>query len=195
MLPEPTNEYDRNAIKVVAWAGGAWVHVGYLSRENAVAYGPVFRFIAKPSQVVAIACDAATVRERGGVGIILHLGSPGECIAELLTDDRQPADHPWRGKVIAFTGSGRSSIGGAVVDRPTQQMLAQWAGCDVVPRVTKRVEALVAADPRDMTGNVTKARDYGIAIVDEREWLVAIGLPADQVGVDGLAWARTQGSW
>ncbi|MFI9638775.1 HIRAN domain-containing protein [Micromonospora sp. NPDC051925] len=37
MLPEPTNRFDRNAVKVVC--GGN--HVGYLPKEQAAEYAPV----------------------------------------------------------------------------------------------------------------------------------------------------------
>jgi hypothetical protein len=190
LLPEPTNPHDGNAIAVTLWAGGDWTLVGYLSREDAVAYGPVMRRLHEPGTNPGIACDAALVRERGGTGVILHLGTPGECMAELFTDDLPPASHPWAGQLIVFSGESRSTLGGALVDRSAQLLLAAWAGCEVLPRVTKKAQALVVADHRDLTANTQKARDYGIPIVDERDFLIGIGMPAEAVGRDELAWTR-----
>ena len=64
LWPEPTNQYDPNAIAVHLWAGSTWTMSGYLSRADAVAYGPVMHRIATiagPGRP-AIACDAAMVR-------------------------------------------------------------------------------------------------------------------------------------
>jgi hypothetical protein len=43
LVPEPTNEYDRNAISVLVWAGQTWSMCGYLSRFDAERYQPLFR--------------------------------------------------------------------------------------------------------------------------------------------------------
>ncbi|HEY3544586.1 MAG TPA: hypothetical protein VGK17_00680 [Propionicimonas sp.] len=190
LLPEPGNQYDPNAVAVALWAGGSWTLSGYLSRADAVRYQPLFRHLGRDGSAPGIACDAAVVREGLGRGVVLHLGSPGECIAELITDDRQPADHPWAGKLIAFTGRSKTTITGVVIDREAQLMLAAWAGCDVLPRVTKKIQALIAAEPRDPTGNTQKAREYGISVVDEVDFLRQIGLPPETIARDDLAWAR-----
>ena len=193
IIPDPTNRYDANAIGVHLWAGGSWALAGYLSRDDAVAYGPVFRHLAGDagSLAPAISCDAARVSERGEMGVVLHLGTPGECIAELVTDDRTPTGgHPWAGKVIAFTGQSQTTIHGVPIEREAQVMLARWAGCVVLPRITKKVDALIAADPEEMTGNLLKATDYGIAIVSESAFLSAIGIPHEAIGRVEGRWAR-----
>ncbi len=193
LIPEPTNKYDPNAIGIYLWAGGAWSLAGYLSRDDAAAYQHVFRYLAPRTggSPPAISCDAAQVRERGGIGVVLHLGTPGECIAELATDDRTPTEgHPWVGKVIAFTGHSQTTIHGVPIEREAQLMLARWVGCAVLPRVTKKVDALIAADLDEVTGNQQKANDYGIPIVSEVTFLTAIGIPSDAVGRVSGRWAH-----
>lgn len=190
LVPEPTNEYDPNAILVALWSGRDWAKCGYLARGEASRYRPLFAYLGRGGKSPAIACDAAIVAEAGGRGVILHLGTPGECVAELATDDREPAEHEWRGLEIAFTGSSRTAVHGVLLDREGQIMFAGWAGCVVLPRVTKKVHLLVAAEPRDMTMNTQKAKDYGIPIVEEPAFLRAIGVPSEALAVDTLAWAR-----
>lgn len=153
-------------------------------------YQPLFRHLARDGKLPAVACDAALTPERGGIGVVLHLGTPGECIAELITDDRSPADHPWAGKTIAFTGRGRTTIAGVALDRYAQVMLARWAGCEVLPRLTKKAGALIAADPDEVTTNFQKARDYGVPIVQEPDFLRTIGIPAETVDRESGRWAR-----
>ena len=190
VMPEPTNQYDRNALKVDLWARGQWVPAGYLSRQDAVLYAPLFRHLGRDGgSPPAIVADAALIDENGEVGVVLHLGTPGECIAELITDNRQPVPHPWVGQIIVFTESSRTMLTGVLVDRPAQLMLAAWAGCDVLSRVTKKVQALVAANVRDLTNNTAKAREYGIPIVPEPEFLRGIGLPPEAITTDER-WAR-----
>ncbi len=190
LIPEPTNPYDANAVAVALWAVNTWALGGYLSRENAVLYQPLFRHLGRNGKQPGIVCDAALTSERGGTGVVLHLGTPGECMVELITDDRLPAAHPWVGQLVAFTGDLRTTITGCLVDRHAQVMVARWAGCEVMPRVTKKTQLLVAADTTDLTANMQKARDYGIPIEGEAQFLAAIGLPPEAIGRDDLAWAR-----
>ena len=43
-MPEPANKHDRDAIAVyIRESEGSMQEVGYLSRENALAYQPLFR--------------------------------------------------------------------------------------------------------------------------------------------------------
>jgi NAD-dependent DNA ligase len=55
-------------------------------------------------------------------------------------------------------------------------MLANRAGIQVHPRVTKKVTLLVDCDPTSRSGNERKAADYGIPVVSEREFWAALGL-------------------
>lgn len=191
LVPEPTNKYNANAIRVALWAGRSWAVSGYLSREAAAAYQPLFRHLGRDAgPPPAVACDAALTRERGAVGVVLHLGTPGECMVELITDDRSPAAHPWAGQLVVFTGQSRTTISGALVDRGAQIMIARWVGCEVLSRITKKAQLLIVADPNDFTGNLQKARDYGIPVVQEPDFLRTVGIPPEAVGRDEIRWAR-----
>ncbi len=196
LVPEPTNQYDRNAIKVALWAGGSWSMAGYLSRFDAVRYQPLFAHIATSagSSEPAIACDAALTSERGGTGVVLHLGTPGECAAELATDDIAPTAHRWIGQYIVFTGQGGSTIFGVPLDREGQVMLARWAGCEVLPRLTKKTDALIVSDGEQVTANLQKAKDYGIETVDEVSFIVDIGIAKDATARVTGRWARKAGA-
>lgn len=190
LVPEPTNKYDRNAIKVALWAGGSWSMAGYLSRFDAVRYQPLLAHLATTAGGTqpAIACDAALTSERGGTGVVLHLGTPGECVAELATDDVPPAAHRWVGKYIVFTGQGGSTIFGVSLDREGQVMLARWAGCEVLPRLTKRTDALIVSDSEQTTGNRQKAREYNIEAIEETSFLA-------DIGIDNASLGRVTGRW
>ncbi len=191
LFQEWNNQYDSNAIAVLLWAGHQWALSGYLSRTDAVRYQPLFKHLAIGSaEQPAIACDAALVSEGGGRGVVVHLGSPGECVAELVTDDRSPSNHPWKAKVIALTGQGRTTIYGVPIDRNAQTMLVKWAGCDLLPRLTKKTHLLVVADPNEVTGNLQKAKEYGIETISELDFLAQVGLPAEAVGRVTGQWAQ-----
>lgn len=97
-------------------------------------------------------------------------------------DDNQPApNHPWRDKAIVFTGQMVTTIYGVRIDRNAQVMLARWAGCDVLPRLTKKTDALILADAGEVTANLQKAKEYGVPVIPEPEFLAAIGLPVDAI--------------
>lgn len=192
LIPEPTNRYDPNAIGVYLWSGGNWTIAGYLSRGDAVNYQPLFRRLAETTQgaTPSIACDAALTTERGGKGVVVHLGTPGGCMVELQTDDREPGEHPWVGKRIVFTGQGATTIYGVPLDRAAQIMLARWAGCEVMPRLTKKCDALIVADPTELTGNLQKATEYGVAIVQESEFVTGLGMAPTAVSRLSGRWAH-----
>lgn len=74
LVPDPNNPYDPNAVKVVI----AGKHVGHLSRDVAIIFGPVAR------RITELGCDAQCMAMiTGGAmsGVVLDLGTPDECIA------------------------------------------------------------------------------------------------------------------
>ena len=77
LIPEPTNPYDPNAVKVVI----AGKHVGHLSREVAIVFLPVAQKIRE------LGCEvqcSAIIGGGGGVhSVVLDLGAPDECLKEL----------------------------------------------------------------------------------------------------------------
>lgn len=93
LVREPTNRYDPNAIQVTI--GGR--PVGYLSREDAVAYGPVLDALANLGRLAAPAAHikGGWAREGGrhaSFGVVLHMGSPDELLAEVAT--KSPEETP-----------------------------------------------------------------------------------------------------
>ena len=110
--------------------------------------------------------------------------------AELVTHDRSPSDHPWKAKVIALTGQGRTTTYGVPIDRNAQTMLVNWARCDLLPRLTKKTDLLVVADPNEVTGNLQRAKEYGIEAIPEPYFLVKVGLPPEAVGRVSGQWAQ-----
>lgn len=192
LIPEPSNQYDRNAIGVFLWAGGNWSMSGYLSRFDAERYQPLFRHLAFSGHgAPAVACDAALTSERGGTGVVLHLGTPSECAVELAIEDLPLAVHRWAGKYIAFTGQGGTTIYGVPLDRAGQIMLARWAGCEVVPRLTKKTDALILADSDQVTANLQKAKEYGIEVVQEQAFIAELGVASEAIGQVTGRWARS----
>lgn len=189
---DPLNAQDPNAIAIYASidASAGMSAVGHLRRDDAVAYLPVFAFTGK-----VIRCQAAIAPHRGGGGtdgVVLHLGTPGELVAEAWADEHPaPDDHRWRDKVVAFSGFG-VSIAGVTLDSHGQTLLATLAGCLPSRNVTKHVDVCVAHNPRDASANLLKARDYGIPIVPEQEFWVELGVDRSVLG-DGLGrWAQPE---
>lgn len=102
LLPEPTNEHDPNAVRVIVAreGGGEGVLAGYLSREDAVAYRPVIDRVAESGRVTM--CYASL---KGGYdrmvsfGVTLRIGQPWSLMAELDRD--MGADPRWPPEVVA----------------------------------------------------------------------------------------------
>ena len=81
LLPEPDNPYDPNAVKVLI----AGQHVGHLSRDVAIVFGPVAR------RITELGCDAQCVAMITGGGmpsVVLDLGTPEECLKCLSEEGR-----------------------------------------------------------------------------------------------------------
>jgi hypothetical protein len=193
LMRQPDNPKDTNAIAVSVWTSSdppEAAHVGYLLRDDAAAYRPVFEFMGD----VAIRCEAAIAPYRGGGGtdgVVLHLGTPGELIAEAwLNANPVQEDHPWHGQVVAFTGFG-TRLAGVTLDRDGQRLLARRAGCLIAQRLTKKVAVLVATDGDDETGQLARARDYGIPVVDEAEFWQTLGVPGAALSKGPGRWAQS----
>lgn len=190
LMREPANPRDGNAIAVFVWTTAdppQAEQVGYLTREDAPRYRPIFDRLGD----VAIMCEAAIAPYRGGAGadgVVLHLGTPGELIAEIWASEHPFGEHPYRGKSVAFTGFGLS-LAGAVLDREGQTLLARTAGVVAAPRVTKKVDACVCHGGEE-TSATARARQYGIPIIDESAFWVALGIPEDQLSRGVGRWAQ-----
>lgn len=80
------------------------------------------------------------------------------------------------GKSVCFTGALECHHEGALVTREIAQELAETAGMVVAPRVTKKLDILVVADPDSLSGKAKKAREYGVRIVAEAAFWSMIGV-------------------
>jgi NAD-dependent DNA ligase len=69
-------------------------------------------------------------------------------------------------------------------------MLARWAGCAVVPRLTKKTDALIVSDADQVTTNLQRAKEYGIEIVPEPEFIVGVGVAAEAIERVTGRWTR-----
>jgi HIRAN domain len=82
LLREPGNPYDPNAIAVHAVGVGL---VGYLDRETAIDYGPVFEELARQGYSVG-ACPAVLIGGGEGLswGVVLCLSSAEAVLGDLV---------------------------------------------------------------------------------------------------------------
>lgn len=83
------------------------------------------------------------------------------------------------GKSVCFTGESACSVHGRPLDRASQELLAAGAGLVVAPRVTKKLDLLVLADPDSLSGKARKAAEYGVRRIAEREFWRALGVAVD----------------
>lgn len=84
LLPEPTNQYDPNAVMVLSDRGKT---IGYLSREHAVEYAPVFTALAAHGQVAQ--CRAKMfggTKAKPNIGVWLDIDPVEELLARLTND-------------------------------------------------------------------------------------------------------------
>lgn len=77
------------------------------------------------------------------------------------------------GSRVCFTGE--AIVNGTRVDRETLEIAAEAAGLLPVPRVTKKCDSLVAADPRSRSSKADYARKLGLPIIGIEEFLLEIG--------------------
>jgi hypothetical protein len=102
LLPEPWNPYDSAAVRVLIVATQSSQksgRIGYLSREDAVAYRPIIDRLATLGKVMG--CRASLqggwdrgADDRGSIGVVLRLGTPAQCEAEMVQSPPTPA---WEG--------------------------------------------------------------------------------------------------
>lgn len=88
LMPEPANVYDSNAVRVVIADRGT---IGYLSRENAVAYRPLIDRLAAVGKLVAchVSISGGWDRgpdDRGHFGVRLFIDTPEGATTELDAD-------------------------------------------------------------------------------------------------------------
>lgn len=203
LIPEPDNPVDPAAISVQIEGR----LVGYLSRADAQAYGPILDLVK--AKGYGVGCHASLLGgwergpDRGSIGVVLHLGSPPALMAELrdggllAESDTPGTPEPHEplspvttltgpddlgelaGKSVCFTGESVCTVGGVALSRPSQEILATNAGLHVLPRVTKKLDLLVVSPLGGRSGKVVKAEQYEIPRVDEPTFWRAIGVRID----------------
>lgn len=108
LLPEPTNKWDANAVRVfvVPSQGGNAGLGGYLSREEAVVYRPVIDRLAALGRLTMCHASLKGGWGRGiSFGVTLWIGPPWSLMAEL---DRDYGPDPrWPPQFTAFGDDGR----------------------------------------------------------------------------------------
>lgn len=115
--------------------------------------------------------DLTLVAEALGIaGIDDLLDRPIEASAE-----DEGANHVV-GKSVCFMGELTCHCEGELVTRALAHEVAERAGMVVAPRVTKKLDMLVVADPDSLSGKARKARDYGVRIIAETAFWSMIGV-------------------
>jgi DNA polymerase-3 subunit epsilon len=102
-----------------------------------------------------------------------------ETQAEPTTPVASPADHPREdlaGLRVCFTGASEAILDGKPVTRSELKDLATERGMAVQPRVTKKLDLLVCADPKSQSSKARKARQYGVRIMAESAFLRYVGV-------------------
>ena len=137
---------------------------------------------------IALADDVLTDAERADLDLVAKLLGLQDVPAE-LTEAARPAvraalrtpEHRSElvGKSVCFTGESVCSVGGQPLNRAAQELLAAGAGLVIAPRVTKKLDLLVLADPDSPSGKARKAAKYGVRRIAERAFWPAIGVSID----------------
>ncbi|MDX2039556.1 MAG: exonuclease domain-containing protein [Isosphaeraceae bacterium] len=96
-----------------------------------------------------------------------------------LAPSRTSGRHEFVGKTICFTGTLNATINGRPIERDLAESLAAGAGVRVASNVSKKLDALIVADPSTQSGKAKKAREYGIRIIAEAVFWKSVGVCVD----------------
>ena len=88
----------------------------------------------------------------------------------------KPSNSALGGKTVCFTGALDCLYEGEPVTRKVAEGLAESAGLTVLPRVTKKLDLLVIADPDSASEKARKARAYGTRVIAETAFWEMIGI-------------------
>ncbi len=136
----------------------------------------------------ARADGVVTVPERSDLETVRELlGLPPAGLQALLNEEyeRLPVSPQIQeseslvGKSVCFTGTSLCSENGVPMTRERAQELAGSAGLVVLPRVTKKLDILVVADPSSASSKAKKAREYGTRVLAEVAFWRALGVRVD----------------
>lgn len=84
-----------------------------------------------------------------------------------------------RGRTVCFTGAMTGRLDGESITRELAESLATDRGLIVQPRVSKKLDLLVVADPESLSSKARKARDYGTRIIAEIVFWRFLGVPVE----------------
>ena len=133
--------------------------------------------------LVALARRDGVVTDRERADLVLVSEALGICGVDRLLDrpidasGTPAAEGPQlAGMSVCFTGALTCRYEGGLVTRELAQELAEAAGMVVAPRVTKKLDILVVADPDSLSDKAKKARKYGTRIVAETAFWSMIGI-------------------
>lgn len=110
------------------------------------------------------------------VGEALGIAEVEELLDQPFEDPEASPNEAMAGKSVCFTGALTCTYEGALVTRDLAHQLAEEAGMVVAPRVTKKLDMLVVADPESLSGKAAKAREYGIRIIAEAAFWPMLGI-------------------
>lgn len=194
LVAEPDNRYDHDAVAVyICDEGGDAEKVGYLSQEDAVAYGPVLQLVDPNLPMCLLAIHGGWDRgpaDRRYHSASLNVGSPAEMAAEWFVDHHPPCGtHPWRGATVVFAGRSPMSVCGIALDDEARGFLARQAGCRTRQHLGSDVRLCVVGDTRSGAKDIASdaeqlrdAEDRGIPRVAEREFWSALGFELETPG-------------
>lgn len=110
------------------------------------------------------------------VGEALGISEIEELIDRPYTEPASTAEDAFVGQLVCFTGALTCFHEGRQVTRELAQQLAEQAGLVVAPRVTRKLDILVVADPDSASGKALKAREYGVRIIAEAAFWPMLGV-------------------
>lgn len=110
------------------------------------------------------------------VGEALGIHDVDDLLDQPMGDRLAPSEDSLTGKTVCFTGALTCSYEGTQVTRDVAHQLAEEAGMVIAPRVTKKLDMLVVADPDSLSGKAAKAREYGTRIVAEAAFWPMLGV-------------------
>jgi ATP-dependent Lhr-like helicase len=123
-----------------------------------------------------------TERERGDLQVVAEALGIGD-LDERLSDPNiggqtatAPGPTSLAGMTVCFTGELVCAHQGERLTRSLAWALAESAGLTIAPRLTKKVDLLVLADPDSTSEKARKAREYGTRLIAETAFWEMIGV-------------------
>ncbi len=167
-------------------------HVGETTaRLLARTYGTLDHFVAEMTAAAAEDSDSTAARTGPAWNDLLSIDGIGVVVAEAIVDffgeehnlavvtalraagvdpqplEKQETDSPIAGKTVVFTG------GLETMTRPEAKARAESLGAKVAGSVSKKTDYVVAG--ADSGSKLKAARDLGVTVLTEDEWLSLIG--------------------